>query len=126
MRCQFLATCALLAACGASSARPPVAPQPAGDLSGTVTFAGDACASPGPGCTGPMADYDVIVLAADHHEVARTRSAADGTYHLALAPGSYVIETPAGIDKTAVKQNPVTVVSAQPAKLDLVVDTGVR
>jgi len=107
----------------------PPAPVPTatGTLTGVVHFVGMQCQQPGPGCDGPMADYEVTILAKDGTTVvAKTKTDPTGVYTLALPAGDYTILTAAGIYPTDRRRNDATVTIGNTTKLDLTEDTGVR
>jgi hypothetical protein len=108
----------------------PAPPQPTeqqGMLSGTVHFVGMACQNPGPGCDGPLANYEVTILAKDGTTVvAKTTSDATGHFTVALPNGEYTILTPAGMAPTQTRRNDVAIAHSGNVTLDLTIDTGVR
>jgi hypothetical protein len=115
-----------LAACQPKMDPQMPAAQP-GTLSGKVTFVGSPCQAPGAGCDGPMAGYDVVVLAKDGATVvAKTKTDATGAYTVEVPAGEYTILTPAGLPMIPKKRNDVTVGAGAVATLDLTVDTGIR
>jgi hypothetical protein len=98
-----------------------------GTISGSVHFVGTACEEPKPGCDGPMADYEVKILAKDGATVvASTKSDATGHDTIEVPTGDYTIETQSGPQDTDKKKTDVTVAANATATLDLTVDTGVR
>ena len=108
------------------AARPGTVPTGAtATLAGHVQAVGDACAKPGPGCSGPLAEYEVVVLAKDGTTVvAKTRTDSTGAYSVTLPAGDYTIVTPAGM--TEKKRNDISVAGGASATLDLAVDSGAR
>src|SRR5256885_1638945 len=95
----------------------PVAAK--GTISGSVHFVGTACETPAPGCAGPMADYEVKILAKDGTTVvASTKSDASGHYTIEVPAGDYTIETQAGAQDTDKKKTDVTVAANATATLD--------
>jgi len=128
IRSTTLLFASLVVVVGACHHEPKPKPVPVpkqGTLSGTVTMAGPACAQPAPGCNGPAADYEVVVMAKDGTTiVAKAKTDASGTYTIDVPTGEYTIFTPAG--PTEKKRNDITITSETPAKLDLNVDTGAR
>lgn len=96
-------------------------------LSGAVHTTGAACAQPKPGCEGPAAGYEVVVLAKDGTTVvAKTKTDAEGHYTVMVPGGDYTIITQAGMTKAETKRNDVTVAANAAATLDLSVDSGAR
>lgn len=113
------------------SFRPPVAGEP-----GIAGYAleGPVCPvvsdPPDPGCDDrPVNGAVVIVRDAGGTEVARATTAADGTYAIAVPPGSYSVEAQPveGLMGTPAPQ-PVTVPAGAglPVQVDLAYDTGIR
>lgn len=130
IRSTTLLFASLVVAVGACHHEPKPKPVPVpkqGTLSGTVTMTGTPCADPAPGCEGPAADYEVVVMAKDGTTiVAKAKTDASGTYTIDVPSGDYTIFTPAGPTDAEKKRNDITVNSEAPAKLDLKIDTGVR
>ena len=113
------------------SFRPPVAGKPG--IAG-YALAGPVCPvvsdPPDPACNDrPVPGAVVIVRDANGTEVARATTGADGTYAIALGPGSYTVEAQPveGLMGTPAPQ-PVEVPAgtAQPVQVDLAYDTGIR
>jgi len=83
---------------------------------------------PDPACAPrPVAGAVLLIRDASGAEVARTRTAADGTFFVALAPGGYVVEPQAvtGLMGTAGSQS-VTVNDGVASRIQLDYDTGIR
>lgn len=101
-------------------------------VTGTVT-AGPTCPvvsdPPDPSCADrPVAGAVLIVKDLAGHEVARVRSAADGTFRLSLVPGSYglapqplegILGTPAPIELTVPPTGLI-------GPIEISYDTGIR
>src|SRR5262249_57137487 len=115
---------------------PPV-PTANGTLTGIVNFVGMPCMTKAPdgqlveqhgsGCSGPMAGYEVTVVAKDGKTVvATTKTDASGVYTFALPAGDYTIFTQRGLRATDLQRNDAHVTIGNTTKLDLTVDTGVR
>ncbi|MBI1925080.1 T9SS type A sorting domain-containing protein [Candidatus Poribacteria bacterium] len=109
--------------------------QEKGKLSGTVRFIGLPCPPEEisgrkpqvPPCDGPYPNYEITVYQADGKTiVSKVASDASGNYKISLNAGTYIIYTQNGLSQANLTTNQVTVVSGQMAKLDLVVDTGIR
>lgn len=113
------------------SFRPPVGGEPG--VAGRA-LAGPVCPvvsnPPDPACDDRLvAGALVIVRDAGGTEVGRATTAADGTYAIALPPGSYIVEAQPveGLMRTPAPQ-PVTVPAGTglPVQVDLPYDTGIR
>lgn len=106
-----------LAACAASAAS---------EISGRV-LAGPTC--PVQRIDSPCPDRPVAMALAVTDErggvVARVTSDADGRFHLALAPGSYVIRSD-GSRLPLLRPTPFVVVTGRVTELDLRADSGIR
>lgn len=117
---------AILAACQAPASQPAEA-----EVSG-VAQAGPVCPverqPPDPACADRPVAGATLVVTRNGDEVTRTTSAADGTFHLRLAPGEYqVVPQPVqGMMGTA-QPIALTVRSGKPvAPLVVAYDTGIR
>lgn len=99
-----------------------------GVLQGRVMYNGYGCQSPVPPCTGPLANYEVVVYAADGSSVvARALSDDAGKYQVQLAAGDYVIYTGGGSDGAELTMHRVTVeFGAAPTLLNLSINAGTR
>src|SRR5262249_18092023 len=115
---------------------PPV-PTANGTLTGIVNFVGMPCMTKAPdgqlveqhgsGCSGPMAGYEVTVVAKDGKTVvATTKTDASGVYTLALPAGDYTIFTQRGIHPENQQPTDATVTIGNTTKLDLMIDAGIR
>jgi len=94
-------------------------------IEGTVTY-GPLCPLE-PCSTKPTFDFDIVVLRQSGDEAGRTPVKPDGSYKLALSPGSYQIKTSrsftsemGGTPRTA------QVAEGKFTRLDLSFDTGIR
>jgi hypothetical protein len=123
------------AASGGGSAVPPVAIPSSGGpwLIGVVT-AGPTCPvernPPDPACAArPVVAATIIVRGAGGQELARTLTAADGRYRVAVAAGGVEVE---GAPVAGLLRAPVPVAAVVPAgqaawlRVDLAYDTGIR
>jgi hypothetical protein len=85
---------------------------------------------PDPACADrPVAGAVIVVRDAGGTEVARATTAADGTYAIALAPGSYRVEAlPVEGLMGLPEAQSVTVPGGveEPIQVDLAYDTGIR
>jgi len=75
------------------------------------------------------AEYPLIVLSHDgKKEIARVTADANGNYHLAMAPGDYIMDVQGRTPKGHVRAKPqrFTVASNQITRVDMDIDTGVR
>jgi hypothetical protein len=108
-------------------ATPPAPPLPPASVTGIVHFMGTPCANPAPGCDGPMAGYEVRVLAKDGKTlVASATTDAAGRYTVSVPAGDYTIFTQRGIRAEDLERHDLTVTSGATTTLDLTIDTGVR
>jgi Carboxypeptidase regulatory-like domain len=113
------------------TSRAPVSGEPG--IAG-YAVAGPVCPvvsnPPDPACADrAVAGAVVIVRDGSGSEVGRATTAADGTYSIALAPGSYVVEAQPveGLMGTpGAQQIVVPVGSSNPVQVDLSYDTGIR
>lgn len=119
----------LLAAC-ASTATPEV---PVGYLEGRVTIGPlqpvEQVGVPTP--TVPPEVYaarSIDIFQADGTTlVTNVKINSDGTYHVALAPGTYVVDiAPTGIDRSKDLPKTIVIESGQTVRLDIDIDTGIR
>jgi hypothetical protein len=120
---------ATLSACG-SVARPGVpSPTPDSGIEGT-TQASPTCpiVMPGNPCPPRAISATVAVLDRSGHEVTRFTSSADGSFHLALAPGAYTLSQPASPSRVPPVLRPVSVqvVAGRYTSVVLDFDTGIR
>ena len=130
IRLPALLFVAILAACQAPTSQPTVGAAKV-EVSG-VAQAGPVCPverqPPDPACADRPAAGAILVVTENGDEVTRTTSAADGTFHLRLAPGEYqLVPQPAqGLMGTA--QPIALTVRTGEAVEPLVVayDTGIR
>jgi hypothetical protein len=107
-------------------------PDPAGGVRGTVT-SGPGCPvvtdPPDPSCADrPVAGAVIVVTNAAGVEVARSVSAVDGTYSVALDPGSWTL-TPQPVEGLMGTPAPQTVqleIGAAALLIDFGYDTGIR
>jgi hypothetical protein len=119
---------ATAAAIDASTSNAPV-----GYLSGHVTIgplqpvqrAGVPPASPAPEV---YAARSIDIFQADGATlVANLKINSDGTYHIALSPGDYIVALArSGIDRARGLPKTITIESGKPVQLDIDVDTGIR
>lgn len=113
--------------------RRAAAPGPMGYIEGQVTIGplrpAQRLGEPLPPV--PPAAYAaraIDVFAADGATlVTRVRINSDGTYRVALAPGTYVVDIArAGVDRARGLPTTVTIASGQTVRLDIDIDTGMR
>ena len=110
----------------------PVTSAPAITLDGTA-MAGPTCPvvqdPPDPDCAErPVAGAEILVLDASGSEVARVTTAADGTFSVSLAAGSYQL-VPQPVDGIMLAPGPIGVdleAGEVPDPVDLAYDTGIR
>jgi hypothetical protein len=133
----------LLAAWAVAALEPAVPPSashhagtPAvvGYLEGTVTIGprrpaqrADTPAAPAPADV--YAAHPITILAADGATwVADVPVRADGTYRVALVPGTYVVTVaaPAGRRRRGTPPTRITITGRQTVRLDIAIDTGMR
>jgi hypothetical protein len=127
----------LLAACAAAAPipSPTATPTPTSSLAGGIrgrALAGPTCpvetVPPDPNCAPrPVAGAVLIVRDASGREVARATTDADGSYVIALPPGSYTVD-PQEVEGLLTKAETATVVVPATgfAQLDWAYDTGIR
>jgi hypothetical protein len=128
-----LAACAPGSDRGSSSPLASASPSPTlGTVSGKVT-AGPICPverePPDPSCAPrPVAGAVLIVQTTGGREVTRTTSAADGTFHVFLAPGAYRLapQPVAGYMGTAQLVEFQVVAGQRTPELEVSYDTGIR
>ena len=120
----------LLGACAAGA--PPTGPAPElGSLHVTLV-AGPVCPvernPPDPACAPrPVADREILLLAADGTEVARQASAADGTLTFAVPAAAYTVRAaPYDGFPTGPADETATVETGRTTELTLSFDTGIR
>lgn len=126
MRIEILLLAVFLVGCG------PAAPAAEHTVSGVVTV-GPVCPvvtdPPDPSCDDrPVAGAEIVVRNASGVEVARARSADDGTFSVSVAAGSYelVPQPVEGLMGTAAPVE-VTVAEGVPSEpIDISYDTGIR
>jgi hypothetical protein len=125
-RLPALLIVAILAACQAPTSQPSEV-----EVSG-IAQAGPVCPverqPPDPACADRPVAGAIVVVTNNGNEVTRTISAADGTFHLRLAPGEYqLVPQPAqGLMGTA-QPIALTVRTGEPmAPLVVTYDTGIR
>ncbi len=116
-----------------SESLPAAASGPVGYLEGQVTIGplrpSERVGEPPPLI--PPAAYAaraIQVFAADGATlVTRVRITPDGTYRVALAPGTYVVDiAPTGRDRARGLPATVAIASGQTVRLDIDIDTGMR
>jgi hypothetical protein len=73
-------------------------------------------------------EYPLIILSQDRKkEIARVTADEKGNYHVALPPGDYVLDVQGRAPgRVRAKPQQFTVVSNQPVRVDMDIDTGVR
>ena len=113
-----------LAGCGA------IGPAPSGDagVEGRVTI-GPMCPVVQLGNECPDAPYAAVLVVEDERgrEVARTESSADGSFRVALSPGTYqIVPQPAESGLPWAQPVPFTVVAGEWARVDIAYDSGIR
>ena len=126
MRIEILLLAVFLVGCG------PAAPAAEHAVTGVVT-AGPVCPvvtdPPDPSCEDrPVAGAEIVVRNASGDEVARARSADDGTFSVSVAAGTYelVPQPVEGLMGTAAPVE-VTVGEGAPAeRIEISYDTGIR
>ncbi|MFL5648518.1 MAG: carboxypeptidase-like regulatory domain-containing protein [Chloroflexota bacterium] len=108
-----------------------VSPTPSGGIGGTVT-AGPICpvekVPPDPACAArPVGGAVLIVREGSDGEVARATTSADGTFFIALPPGSYVV-APQDVEGFlgGAQEQSVEVAAGARSDIVLVYDTGIR
>ena len=126
---SLVAVLTTLAGCGEES---QPADEPTSGINGVVHLgpqcpvetAGDDCADePAAGVTVVVAEQVPGEAYALGDEVARTTTADDGTFTVALAPGDYVVTAEAGMSCELMDAR---VVAGEYADVDLPCDTGIR
>ncbi|MFL5646351.1 MAG: collagen binding domain-containing protein [Chloroflexota bacterium] len=127
LQITFLVT--LVAGCGGRAVA--VSPTPSGGVGGTVT-AGPICpvekVPADPACAAkPVGGAVLVVRDGSDSEVARATTGADGTFFVALPPGSYVVAPQAveGFLGGAQEQG-VEVAAGRRSDIIVVYDTGIR
>jgi hypothetical protein len=117
-------TCLLAVAFAGCGAKP--APSDSG-VQGHVSI-GPVSPVEQPGVTNdkPYAATLRITLASGGNVVSETMSAADGSYKVALAPGSYVLEPVAGSPLPTAQPQAFTVVAHSFTTVDVSYDSGIR
>jgi hypothetical protein len=129
-RLLLLVMIGLVAACQAPAGGPSVDATGV-ELTG-LAQAGPVCPverqPPDPGCAPRPVAGAVLVVTENGKEVARTTTAADGTFHLRLAPGDYqlVPQPVAGLMGTAAPVELSVREGVAPAPLVVSYDTGIR
>ena len=121
-----VAAAALLAGCGGQSGGS--ATSATGTLSGRVV-AGPTCPVERIGSPCPpraVAGAEVVAKRADGGGLRRTRSAADGSFVLALAPGRYVVTATSPGAYVSTDSAVAVVTAGSTARLTLTLDTGIR
>jgi hypothetical protein len=115
----------LFAACGESASEP--APTPTSGISGIVLI-GPTCPVERPESPCPDRPYEATILAldADGREVARARSAADGRFRLALAPGAYVLHPESSMTPPTAADQTVDVFADEYTNVSINFDSGIR
>jgi hypothetical protein len=83
-----------------------------------VCIEGEACSKP--------AGNTLLVFRRDGRVAARVETRADGTYHVILKPGRYVVVAPAYRRGVGVTPRTVLVRRAKIARVDLEIDTGIQ
>ena len=83
---------------------------------------------PGNPCPPRAISATVAVLDPSGHEVTRFTSSADGSFHVALAPGAYTLSQPASPSRVLPALRPVSVqvVAGRYTSVVLDFDTGIR
>ncbi len=128
-RLTIAALAMLLASAHIAAAQPttPIAPGN-GVLEGVITRGPIAPLSrPGVPNEAPVAEAQVQVADPSGKVVATAQSASDGSYSVALPPGSYVVSIAS--PKIRFGRHPsesVTITAGRRAHLDLQIDTGIR
>jgi hypothetical protein len=84
--------------------------------------------SPPATSAGNYAEYPLIIRNQDEKkEIARVTADGNGNYHVALPPGSYVLDVQGRAPgHVRAKPQPFTVASNQTVRVDMEIDTGVR
>jgi hypothetical protein len=74
------------------------------------------------------AEYPLMILSRDtRQEVARITADRDGNYHMALAPGDYVLDVQGRVrGHLRAKPQPFKIISNQTVHVDMDIDTGIR
>lgn len=117
----------IVAACGVAEASPSVSAAIDSGIRGQVQL--------GPTC--PVETRDVpcvtpyaavlVILDSDQREVARVTSATDGSFEVALAPGSYTVTpTPGGDPFPVASPQAVSVTAGRYTEIEINYDTGIR
>jgi len=78
---------------------------------------------------GNYAEYPLIILSQDgKKEIARATADENGNYRVALPPDDYILDVEGRPPKGHVRARPqrFTVVSNQPVRVDMYIDTGIR
>jgi hypothetical protein len=88
------------------------------DPSRPVCIQGRPCSAPAPGV--------VLRFSRNDRVVARTRTRADGTYRVTLAPGRYVVSLAAARAPTTIVPHTVRVAAGRMTLRDFTVDTGIQ
>ena len=72
--------------------------------------------------------YPLVILTRNgNKEVTRVKADANGTYHVALPPGDYVLDVQDRRHRhVRAKPQPFTIVSNQTVHVDITIDTGIR
>ncbi len=133
----FVAACAGGLVASPSPSPVPVPVTSPGASGGKIGISGIATAGPvcpvvrnppDPGCAArPVGGAVIVVRDPAGSEVARTTTAAEGSFFVELGPGGYVVEPQAvnGLMGTAPPQN-VTVQDGMVSRIQLDYDTGIR
>lgn len=124
-RALLILVIGLVAACQAPASRPTV------EVTGVVQ-AGPVCPvarqPPDPACADRPVAGAVLVVTENGNEVARASSAADGSFHLRLAPGEYQL-APQSVDGLMGTAAPLALSvrdGESPPPLIVAYDTGIR
>jgi hypothetical protein len=129
-RVLLIGVIGLVAACQAPAVGPSVDATGV-DVTG-VAQAGPVCPverqPPDPACADRPVAGALLVVTENGNEVARTTTAADGSFHLRLAPGDYqlVPQPVAGLMGTAAPIALAVRKGVAPAPLVVAYDTGIR
>lgn len=129
-RVPLILVIGLLVACQAPASQPTVDATRV-EVSG-VAQAGPVCPverqPPDPGCADRPVAGATIVATENGEEAARATSAADGTFHLRLAPGEYqlVPQPVEGLMGTAAPVALTVRAGEAPAPVVVAYDTGIR
>jgi hypothetical protein len=105
-------------------------PAPSGDegVEGRVTI-GPMCPVVQQGTECPDAPYTAVLVVEDERgrEIARIESGADGSFQIALSPGTYqIVPQPGDSGLPWAQPVPFTVVAGEWALVDIAYDSGIR